>query len=98
MGRTVAAMSDGGDKPVADLCTTAADAEPMMSLLDVRHFFGGKRKPIGVTTVWNWVRAGKLAKPIAYGPQTRRWRRSDCQKTLDAIIAASERLQKGDHT
>jgi predicted DNA-binding transcriptional regulator AlpA len=63
----------------------------MLSLEEVCRFFGGGTRPLDKSTIYRWVRNGRLAKPILMGEgsvsRTSRWRRTDCQKTLDAIIA-----------
>lgn len=67
-------------------------AQEMLSLPEVCRFFGGAENPLDKSTIYRWVRTGKLAKPLKLGDpgggwSSSRWLRSDCQRTLDAMIA-----------
>lgn len=61
----------------------------MLSIREVCHFFGGKERPLDQSTIYRWVRTGKLARPIRMGRLVIRWRRADCQTTLDAMAGTS---------
>jgi predicted DNA-binding transcriptional regulator AlpA len=60
----------------------------MDDLLDKRavcRLLGGS-KPIDQSTLWRWVKAGLLPKPIHIGPQVRRWSRQDCEAALRSMV------------
>lgn len=61
----------------------------MLSIREVCYFFGGKERPLDQSTIYRWVRTGKLPPAVRMGPLTLRWKRSDCQKALDAMAQAS---------
>jgi len=62
---------------------THDQTEEMLAIREVCKFFGGAERPLDQSTIYRWVRAGKLPPPVRMGPLTLRWRRADCQKTLD---------------
>lgn len=70
-------------------------ADDMLTIREVGHFFGGAQKPIDASTIYRWMRQGKLAPSIRMGTITRRWRRADCQAALDAMVAAQARKKAG---
>lgn len=63
--------------------------DDMLSIREVCRFFGGQERPLDQSTIYRWVRAGKLPKAVRMGPLTLRWRKSDCQKALNAMAQAS---------
>jgi predicted DNA-binding transcriptional regulator AlpA len=63
------------------------DDDAMFDLREVREYFGGKRSPLSASTIYRWVKAGKLAKPVIITSKNSRWRRSDCKATRDKIMA-----------
>lgn len=67
-------MSDTGDQ--------------MLSIREVCQFFGGADMPLDQSTIYRWVRLGKLPPPVRVGPGTLRWKRSECQLVLDGMAAA----------
>jgi prophage regulatory protein len=44
--------------------------------------------PIGKSTVWLWVRTGRIPPPVKLGPRTTVWYRQDIE---DVIAAAGEK-------
>lgn len=64
-------------------------AEEMLGIREVCRFFGGKERPLDQSTIYRWVRMGKLPPAVRMGPLTLRWRRSELQKVLDAMAAGS---------
>jgi predicted DNA-binding transcriptional regulator AlpA len=50
------------------------------------QLFGGSR-PINAATLYRGIRAGRYPAPIKIGPGTSRWLRSECEATLQAMIA-----------
>jgi prophage regulatory protein len=65
----------------------------MDDLLDKRavcRLLGGSR-PINPSSLWRWIKAGRFPKPIAVGPQVRRWRRSDVEATLQRKLEETGR-------
>lgn len=58
----------------------------MMTVREVGEFFGGSGKPLDPSTIYRWVRQGRLPRPLKIGPGgrsgTRRWRRADLVKLL----------------
>lgn len=59
----------------------------MLSIREVCHFFGGNQKPLDQSTIYRWVRLGKLPKPVRMSGTLLRWRRAD----LLAVMADMER-------
>ena len=51
-----------------------------------------KRLGISRTTLWRWMRDGKIPAPVAIGSTTRRWRESD----VDRFIATLRRSDGGE--
>lgn len=62
----------------------------MLNIKEVCEFFGGKGRPLDKSTIYRWIREGRLAAPIRLAPQTTRWRLSDCQKLMDEMIAGEQ--------
>lgn len=52
-------------------------------------FFGGDR-PIHYSTLYRGIAAGRYPRPVAVGPNTKRWRRSECEAALQALVAARD--------
>jgi hypothetical protein len=52
-------------------------------------FFGGDR-PIHYSTLYRGIAKGRYPRPVAVGPNTKRWRRSECVAALEALIAARD--------
>lgn len=67
--------------------------DKLLSVAEVGAFFGGAGKPLAKPTIWRWVREGRVPKPIKIGAHLSRWRQSECQEALDAMIAASKEAQ-----
>lgn len=65
------------------------EADDLLTTKQVQSFFGGA-KPICHSTLTRWVRIGKLAPPIRMSPTLIRWRRSDCERALEAMRAEME--------
>lgn len=65
-------------------------ADEMLSIREVCRFFGGNERPLDQSTIYRWIRAGKLPDPVRMGPMTLRWRRSELQKALDAMAKPQE--------
>jgi predicted DNA-binding transcriptional regulator AlpA len=63
--------------------------EELMNIREVGRFFGGRETPLSPATIWRWVKDGRLPTPIPVGGN-KRWRRSECLKILDAMIAATK--------
>jgi predicted DNA-binding transcriptional regulator AlpA len=61
----------------------------MMTQRATCEFFGGDR-PIHYSTLYRGIAAGRYPRPIAVGPNTKRWRRSECVAALEALIAARD--------
>lgn len=65
-----------------------AQDEAMLSLAEVGEFFGGKKHPLSRTTVYAWVKRGKIPRPIKLDFKISRWRLSQCRAARDALLAA----------
>jgi predicted DNA-binding transcriptional regulator AlpA len=50
-------------------------------------YFGGDR-PIHYSTLYRGIAAGRYPRPVAIGPNTKRWLRSECRAARAALIAA----------
>lgn len=59
----------------------------MLNIREVGVFFGGKERPLDESTVYRWIRQGKLPRGIRIGGRTLRWRKTD----LAALLASWER-------
>ena len=64
-------------------------SEDLLDIAGVCSFFGGGR-PLGHSTIYRWVREGRIPQPVRIGPKMSRWRVSDCQEALSAMIEASK--------
>lgn len=64
--------------------------EQMMSIQEVCRFFGGQEKPVDQSTIYRWVRQGRLPPSVSLGPLLKRWRKSDCQRALDVMAEAGK--------
>ena len=45
---------------------------------------------VSIPTVYRFVRAGTFPKPLAVGPQARRWRSDEVEAHLDELTAARD--------
>lgn len=61
------------------------DADEMLGIREVCQFFGGAERPLDQSTIYRWVRLGKIPPAVRMSANTLRWRRSDCQKALDVM-------------
>jgi predicted site-specific integrase-resolvase len=48
---------------------------------------GGREAPINPSTLWRWIKAGRISPPLKPGPGTARFRRSVLIAERDAIAA-----------
>lgn len=60
--------------------------ERMMTMGETCRFFGGQEKPLDKTTLYRWIRLGKVPKPVKLTIRKSRWRYSEC-------LAAIEKMQ-----
>jgi predicted DNA-binding transcriptional regulator AlpA len=58
------------------------EASELMNIRETCIFFGGKDSPLDPSTLYKGIRLGRFPKPIKIGPQTSRWRRSECEAAL----------------
>lgn len=65
-----------------------------MTLREVCAFFGGTRHALDKSTIYRWVREGKLAPPVRMSALVHRWKRSDCQEALERMQAAPTRRRR----
>lgn len=56
------------------------EPEEMMTVGEVCRFLGGAKSPLDKSTVYRWVREGRLPPPVRLGPQSTRWRRSELER------------------
>jgi predicted DNA-binding transcriptional regulator AlpA len=68
----------------------AADPE-LMTIKDVCTFFTGEHDPVDTSTVYRWIRKGKIPGPIRISPAIQRWKRSELQKIKDEMFAQAGR-------
>jgi predicted DNA-binding transcriptional regulator AlpA len=61
-------------------------ADEFISIHEVGRMVGGD-KPLKRATVNDWVRAGKLPKPIRFSTRMSRWRRSEVEAALNKLVA-----------
>ncbi len=61
------------------------DPDQLYSAKEVRDRIGGKTH---IVTIWNWVKAGRLPKPMAVGPNTKRFLGRDLNERLLPEAAA----------
>jgi len=58
--------------------------EPMHELMDINdvcRFFGGTR-PLDKSTIFRWIKEGRIAPSIKMSGRVQRWRRSECENIL----------------
>ena len=60
--------------------------DQLFDLKEACRFFGGTR-PLNAATLYGGVRLGRYPAPIKVGPGSSRWLRSECEATLQAMIA-----------
>jgi hypothetical protein len=60
-----------------DLITTAAACA----------LLGGHEAPINPSTLWRWIKAGRISPPLKPGPGTARFRRSRLIAERDGVAA-----------
>ncbi|HEY4355995.1 MAG TPA: AlpA family phage regulatory protein [Acidobacteriaceae bacterium] len=65
-------------------------AEDQMNLQQVCRFFGGKETPVDRSTIYRWVKAGRIPSPTRVGPKMSRWSRAECNEALQAMKDASK--------
>ena len=59
----------------------------LLTLREVALLFGGSR-PLNPSTVWRWVKSGRLPRPVKLGRGTVRWIRSEVEATLRRMVEA----------
>lgn len=59
--------------------------DEMMTIAEVCRFLGGKEKPLDKSTVYRWVRLGRLPQPVGLGGHLARWKRSEIIAARDAL-------------
>lgn len=64
---------------------TSFDELPDTALVDVHTITALAKR--SRASLWRDVRAGRLPKPVAIGPQTRRWRVADVRAYLKGGVA-----------
>jgi predicted DNA-binding transcriptional regulator AlpA len=69
-------------------CALQHVPDEMLTLKDLCRFIGGKTTPVDKSSIYRWMREGKIPPPIILGPATQRWRRSEVEKALDALPRA----------
>lgn len=52
------------------------DADDLIPSVEACRVLGGAECPINPSTLWRWVKAGRISPPLKIGPGTVRFRRS----------------------
>lgn len=71
--------------------TTDIDEDDLLSIHDVCRFFTGQKHPLDPSTVYRWVKRGKIPPPIRISPALQRWRRSELEQIRAAMYATGVR-------
>lgn len=66
--------------------------ETLLNCREVGLLFGGAAQPLDPSTVYRWVRDGKIPPPIKLARKISRWRRSECLAVIQRM--ADERVQR----
>lgn len=61
------------------------NTDNLLSLREVCRFFGGAETPVDSSTIYRWIRQGKVPPAIRMSAKLMRWKRSDLEKALDAM-------------
>lgn len=59
--------------------------DDMLTLKQVCAFFGGSEKPIDPSTIYRWVRQGKVPPSYRYSYFSQRWRKSELETALQKM-------------
>lgn len=64
--------------------------DTLLTIKEVCAFFGGPGQPVHKASIYNWIKEGRVPPPVRIGAKISRWRKSECQEALDAMIAATK--------
>jgi predicted DNA-binding transcriptional regulator AlpA len=56
----------------------------LMDITEVCRLFGD----VNASTIYRWVRAERVPRPLRVGPGTSRWLRSECEAALTLMVEA----------
>lgn len=62
--------------------------DDLIPIVEACRVIGGAESPVNPSTVWRWVKAGRISPPLKLGPATVRFRRSQLLADLGIEIAA----------
>lgn len=64
------------------------DPNDLVTTVEACRIAGGANDPVNPSTLWRWVKAGRISPPIKPGPGTARFRRSKLLAELGIEAAA----------
>jgi predicted DNA-binding transcriptional regulator AlpA len=65
-----------------------SDTDDLIPVATACRILGGDDSPLNPSTVWRWVKAGKISPPIKLGPGTARFSRRKLVAERDAMASA----------
>lgn len=65
------------------------DADDLIPAVEACRMIGGATSPINPSTLWRWVKAGRVSPPIKISPGTVRFRRSVLSAELGLSASAA---------
>jgi hypothetical protein len=65
-----------------------ADTDDLVPTGTACRILGGDESPINPSTLWRWIKAGRISPPLKIGPQTVRFRRSQLVAERDRMASA----------
>ena len=65
-----------------------ADTDDLVPTVTACRILGGDESPLNPSTVWRWIKAGKISPPMKIGPGTARFSRRKLIEERDRMASA----------
>jgi hypothetical protein len=66
-----------------------SDTDDLVPIVTACRLLGGDETPLNPSTVWRWVKAGRISPPLKIGPGTVRFRKSVLVAERDAMASVA---------
>jgi hypothetical protein len=66
-----------------------SDTDDLVPIVTACRLLGGDETPLNPSTVWRWVKAGRISPPLKIGPGTVRFSRRKLVAERDAMAGVA---------